>query len=65
MPITQQSRRSRWPEANLFLQEAEQSTWERIPERNRQEARRLMARMFIALVVESDCVAAEEEDDHE
>jgi hypothetical protein len=65
MSITQRNRRNRWPEANLFLQETEHSRWDQIPERDRQEAIRLMARMFIALVARSERVAAEEEDDHE
>lgn len=64
MPIKQQRRRIRRPEANLFHQETEQSIWDRIPERNRQEARRLMARMFVALIAR-DCIPADEEDDHE
>jgi len=65
MPIKKQSRRNRWPEANLFLRETEHSIWDRLPERDRQEATRLMARMLIALVVGSGCLRAVEEDDHE
>jgi len=65
MPSTQQGRRNRWAQADLFFRETSHSTWDQIPEQSRQEAQRLLARMFMALTGGSDPVPQDEEDDHE
>ena len=44
-------RRNNQPESSLFLEDPKQPAWRQFPEREREEVKRLITRMLIALVV--------------
>jgi hypothetical protein len=51
MPTTRQSRRNRSEQLDLLNPPPAHPTWGRLPEKCRQEARRLLAQMFIEQIV--------------
>ena len=65
MSITDQRRGKRSEQPSLFLSPTNRPMWTQLPQPCRQEARKLIAQMFIAQVTRGKRVHGDEEADHE
>ena len=66
MPITDHNRlRERSEQLNMFLRPPNRPTWGELPHQCRQEAQRLIARMFVDQITAGADAPADQEADHE